>query len=59
MTLPSKEGGILEGASEGEGDWPGEGAVFLYGGEIIGGLLDGLTTREEDDAGEGFGNVGF
>ena len=52
VASPGVECGVLEGASEGKSDWPGERTVLLHGGEIIGSLLDGLPTREEHHAGE-------
>ena len=55
---PSVEGGILEGASEREGNRPGVGAGFDNGGEVVSGLFGGLTAREEDDTGEILGYVG-
>ena len=59
IASPGVEGGVLKGASKAEGDGPREGAVLDDGGEIIGGLFDGLTAREENDAGEFTWDVGF
>ena len=59
VASPSIKGGILESAGKTKGDWPGEGAVFNDGGEIGGGLFNGLSAREEDYAGEFFGDVVF
>ena len=59
VTLPGVEGGVLERASEAERDWPWEGAMRDDGCEIVGGLFNGLATREEDDTGKFGGDVGF
>ena len=59
VASPGEEGGVLEGASERESDWPGEGAVFFDSGKIISGLFRGLSTRKEDDASEFFRNMVF
>lgn len=59
VALPGIESGVLKGTSEAKGDRPGERTIFGNLGKIIGGLFDGLATREEDDAGEVTGNVGF
>ena len=45
VALPSEEGGILKGTGEGKGDRPREGAIFGDFGEVVGGLLGGLTAR--------------
>ena len=52
VASPGEEGGILEGAGKRESDGPGVRAVLDDGGEVIGGLLGGLATREKDYAGE-------
>lgn len=49
----------MEGASEAEGDGPGEGAVLEDSREIGGGLLGSLSARKEDDAGEVSRDMGF
>ena len=51
---PGVEGGVLEGAGEREGDGPREWTILNDLGEIFGGLLDGLTARKENNAGEIF-----
>ena len=56
VASPSFEGGALQRAGVGEGDWPGVGAEVGDGLEVVGGLLGGLAAREEDNAGEGFGD---
>lgn len=52
VALPSKEGGVLKGASEAKGNWPREWPVFNDFGEVIGGLFGSLTAREENYTGE-------
>ncbi len=52
VASPGVECGVLEGAGKGKGNRPRERAVLFHGGEVVGGLLDGLSTREEYDAGE-------
>ena len=59
VALPGVESGVLEGAGKAEGDRPGERTVLSDGGKVVGGLLDGLAAGEEDDAGEGLGDVAF
>ena len=56
---PGVEGGVLESAGEAEGDGPREGVILDDGSEVVGGLFDGLTAREEDDAGEVGRNMVF
>ena len=59
VALPGVEGGVLEGAGEGEGDWPRERSVFGNFGEVFGRLFDGLTAGEENYAGEFVRDVSF
>lgn len=51
VSLPGVEGWVLKGASKTKGNWPGEGTVFGDFGQVVGGLLDGLATREEYNSG--------
>lgn len=48
---PEFDDGVLEGAGEGEGDGPREGALLDDLMEVGGGLVDGLPARQEDDTG--------
>ncbi len=56
--LPEVKRRLLQGAGKGEGNGPGIRATCNNSGEVFGGLVGSLTAREEDDAGEIFGDVG-
>mmetsp|Transcript_16835 Transcript_16835/g.30520 ORF Transcript_16835/g.30520 Transcript_16835/m.30520 type:complete len:212 (-) Transcript_16835:126-761(-) len=56
LALPRLKGGVLEGASVGEGHVPRVGGL-VHGVEVKGGLHLGLAAGKEHDTGDGGGNT--